>query len=76
MKPDSWNDLSTARKMRIAHELLNSMRGQYIVGQALAKAVAVMRQAEYPETSNIEDMELLGETLFSLGYAIEKAKVP
>ena len=46
----------------------NSMRGQLIMAQALDKAIEVMKavQPEYlQEKSNIADMELIRENLFS-----------
>lgn len=53
-----------------ALKFLGSPRGQYIVGQALAIAVKQLETVEEPyrETSNIEDMKLLGENLFKAGY--------
>ena len=54
-----------------ALQFLGSPRGQYIVGQALAIAVAELEKVEEPlqEKSNIIDMKLLGESLFKAGYA-------
>ena len=54
-----------------ALKFLGSPRGQYIVGQALAIAVAELEKVEEPlqEKSNIIDMKLLGESLFKAGYA-------
>lgn len=58
-----------------AVNLFQSVRGQMIVGQALATAIDVMKEVPAPhtETSNIEDMKIL-LTLFPLGKYI--AKVP
>ncbi len=54
-----------------ALQFLGSPRGQYIVGQALAIAVAELEKVEEPlqEKSNIGDMKSLGESLFKAGYA-------
>jgi hypothetical protein len=73
MKPDGWDKLTSGQKMELAQGLLRSMRGSYIIGQALAQAVAAMRQVKNPEYSNIGDMEMLGECLFSLGYGLTNA---
>ena len=54
-----------------ALKFLGSPRGQYIVGQALAIAVAELEKVEpaLQEKSNIQDMQFLGEQLFKAGYA-------
>jgi len=56
-----------------ATEFLGSMRGQYIVSQALCLAVKEMKKVEEPHTehSNICDMEYLIETLFPICRLIE-----
>ena len=69
-KPSNWNQLSDEEKYSMATDLVDSMRGHYILGQALAKAIAVMREAEYPEHSNIQDMEMQGEALFNPYYTM------
>mgnify|MGYP003109842166 CR=1 FL=1 len=58
-------------KQTEALQFLGSPRGQYIVGQALAIAVAELEKVEEPlqEKSNINDMKMLGESLFKAGYA-------
>lgn len=70
MKPQNWDKLTKDEKFNIAMNLFKSTRGLYIVGQALARAVEVMKKEKYPEESNIEDMEMLGEQIFRMGYAI------
>ena len=70
MKPSNWNQLLMQEQKEYARKLLNSVRGIYIVGQALAVAIQTMKKKKHPETSNIEDMEMLGESLFHLGYSI------
>lgn len=51
-----------------AVQFAQSLRGQYILGQALAIASETLKKAEYPESSNISDMEFLGESLFQIGF--------
>lgn len=67
-KPINWNKLTAFEKKFIAINLYNSLRGQYIVSQALSKAIDVMKEVKLPhtETSNIEDMEILHEEVFPL----------
>ncbi len=68
MKPTEWKQLTSTEKKDIALNLFGSVRGNYIIGQALNVAIKELKQKEYPETSNIEDMEILGEQLFTIGY--------
>jgi len=61
-------------KKEQAAALFNSLRGKYIVGQALHKAIKAMEQVEPPamrELSNIEDMKLMMEQLFPMFMALE-----
>ena len=53
-----------------------SIRGQFILSQALSTAIAVMDKEEYPEISNIEDMKFLRENLFHLFQKISADKKP
>jgi hypothetical protein len=62
-KKDSQNNT-----MKEAIDFAQSLRGQYIIGQALAIAKEQLGKAEYPEVSNMADMEFLGNTLFQVGY--------
>jgi hypothetical protein len=64
MKPDDWDSFSTDTKEQLAKALCNSERGRLIFAQALSHAIYNMRKMDFPEKSNIEDMEMLGETLF------------
>tara|TARA_Y100000385_G_C13078648_1_gene632722 strand:+ start:1463 stop:1759 length:297 start_codon:yes stop_codon:yes gene_type:complete len=54
----------------IALELFHNMRGKYIIGQALyyAQKYLMDMPVEKREVSNAEDMQLLGNNLFQLGY--------
>lgn len=67
-KPKNWDKLSKKEKERIAIELFRSLRGQFIISQALAVAIETLKKVEppYREESNIEDMEILHEVLFPL----------
>ena len=67
-KPKNWDKLPRKEKERIAIELFRSLRGQFIVSQALAVAIETLKKVEPPfrEESNIEDMEILHEVLFPL----------
>lgn len=53
-----------------AMDFANSMRGQYILGQALYRAIEAMKEDERPEWSNIDDMEFLMRELFPMFSAI------
>jgi hypothetical protein len=63
-------------KAEQALDFLGSMRGQYIMGQALNLAIKAL-ESEEPEhrrqTSNILDMRFLRDELFSLGAAMAEA---
>ena len=51
-----------------AVEFAQSLRGKYIIGQALAIASDTLVNAKHPEFSNIADMEFLGNSLFQIGF--------
>ena len=64
-------------KKEMAAELFNSWRGQYIISQALYKAIKVMEKVEPPvmrELSNIEDMRLIMQQLFPMFMATAAAE--
>jgi hypothetical protein len=67
-KPSDWKKLSEEEKHDIGLELLVSFRGQFIISQALSKAMDRMKEVKppYREESNIEDMEILHETVFPI----------
>jgi len=75
-KPSNWNKLSKEEKRKIALSLLNSPRGYFIISQALYVAIETLKKVEPPhrEESNIEDMEILLETLFPLYRDVKKAE--
>jgi hypothetical protein len=66
MKPKNWEQLDPLSKAQIAKELFHSERGKYIISQALYKAMTVMKEVDdsSKEVSNIQDMEILYETIF------------
>jgi len=62
-------------------EFLSSMRGQYIIAQALHYGIEALQQVPkpYQESSNLSDMEYLRDNLFTFpvadnNHAIEQAK--
>jgi len=65
-KPSNWDKLKKKEKQEIAGYLLESMRGQYIISQALYYAIETLKKVPklHRENSNIEDMEILKETFF------------
>jgi hypothetical protein len=73
MKPRNWDKLGNKVKDEYATQLFQSMRGQYILGQALYVAIENMKKVPAPHTevSNIQDMEILMERHFPI-YAISQ----
>ena len=60
-----------------AFNFLGSMRGQFIMGQALQVAIEAMESVEpehLREVSNIEDMKFLRDNLFNVGAALYQAR--
>jgi hypothetical protein len=58
-----------------ALDFFRSMRGQLIIGQALAVAVDTMDKVEPPamrERSNIADMQFLLDNLFTMGLIFQE----
>jgi len=70
-KPADWDLMTTEQKREYASNLANSMRGTFIFAQALTIAIEELKKAKYPERSNIEDMETLGEILFRPFYGVK-----
>ena len=58
-----------------AMELLDSLRGHYIVGQALSLAIKEIeaRPFQEQEPSNVSDMKLLRDELFPMYKDVEDA---
>ena len=60
MKPNDWDSLPENEKKDMAESLAASIRGVYLISQALEWAIHHMKDEKpYPQTSNIEDMEML-----------------
>jgi len=61
-------------RKELAVALLGSIRGRYIIGQALDVAIRAMKERERPELSNIADMELLRDELFPIAMMARLAQ--
>ena len=64
-------------KEQEAIEFLGSMRGQYIMGQALQLAIESLESVEpevMREISNISDMKFIRDNLFSMGASVTEMK--
>ncbi len=70
-KPADWDLMTTEQRREYASHLANSMRGTFIFAQALTIAIEELKKAKYPEHSNIQDMETLGEILFRPFYGVK-----
>ena len=57
-----------------ATAILNSIRGRYIIGQALDVAIETLKKEGRPQESNIADMELLRDEFFPIAYAARMAQ--
>ena len=67
-KIERRNWMSKEQKIQVARKLFASMRGQYIIGQALYIAIKELDKVPgaMKEVSNIEDMKLLMYNLFPM----------
>ncbi len=70
-KPSNWDSMSEEEKKELAFNFYPSTRAQLMIGRALRFTAKAFREKSRPEDSDADDMELLGETLFPLGYQIE-----
>ena len=77
MKPPDWNELSKEEKFKRGILLFSSLRGQYIISQALCVAIKTLKKVKKPyrEESNIQDMEILLETIFPLYKGVKEAEM-
>jgi len=66
MKPDNWDNMDEFQKQKMAVGLLKTARGQLLMAQALVYGIKAMREvpAPYTEISNIQDLEMIRETIF------------
>ena len=73
MKPEKWDKWKTKEQEEYALKLLQSHRGEYLISQALFRAIEIMKKnpPKKRETSNIEDMETLS-VLFPLFFMLTK----
>ena len=64
------------KKKLEAQTMMFSMRGQYLISQALCIAVRAMRKRpkHLQEPSNVADMELLITQLFPIYREVEKSR--
>jgi hypothetical protein len=68
LKPlNKYKNLKESERKLVAEELLKSIRGKLVLGQACAIAYGKLRETE---PSNAEDIALLGEQYFGMFYAI------
>ena len=70
-KPSNWDSMSVEDKRETAEQFFPSMRAQLMIGRALRFTATRLLEKEYPEPSDGEDMEILGEMLFPVGFDIE-----
>lgn len=72
MKPKNWDTMDHKAQHDMALELLQSIRGRLLMGQALHYAIKSLKAVEPPimqERSNIEDMEMIS-TLFEPFFSL------
>lgn len=70
-KPENWESMNDDERREVARTLLQSIRGRYILSQALHYAIRDLKRVEpdyMQEKSNIEDMEILQEVYFSIFF--------
>tara|TARA_Y100000310_G_C20506688_1_gene726741 strand:- start:109 stop:432 length:324 start_codon:yes stop_codon:yes gene_type:complete len=75
MKPAEWNTMTDEAKVEMTQELMKSIRGVFVIGQALYISSQVLKRQPHPlnELSNAEDMEMMGEAVFGMGFQTAKA---
>lgn len=66
MKPSNWSQLPRREKLRLGTDLFASPHGKHLLSQALCYGIAALQvdPTARPEVSDIEDMEILYETIF------------
>jgi hypothetical protein len=67
-----YRSLNEKDRILTAEDLLKSIRGKYVLGQACALAYAKLRNEE---PSNADDIALLGEKYFGMFYAMTLDKL-
>ena len=75
MKPAEWNTMTDEAKVEMTQELMKSIRGAFVIGQALYISSQVLKRQPHPlnELSNAEDMEMMGEAVFGMGFGVAQA---
>lgn len=68
---NKYGHLTKEEREQAATELLDSARGRYLLGQALALASLQLHETE---PSNADDMELLGITFFAPFFTLTLMK--
>jgi len=69
------SDNTMTDKQKIALELMQSLRGRFLIGKALHLAIESMEKTVPTAYSDIEDMDLLGKHLFSPFYELWDRKL-
>ena len=75
MTESSGYEAGPPSAMASAVEFANSMRGQFIISQALCLGIRTLREVQpdiMREQSNITDMEYLRDTLWPIYQSVEK----
>jgi hypothetical protein len=67
MKHKNWHEWSNERKV-LEVENMSPFRRNYLLRQALDSAIREMNTAEFPDRSDIEDMEMILEILGGTVY--------
>ena len=75
MKPKMWDSMTDRQKMVRAKGMLKTWRGAFILSKALDVAVETLKKESFPPVSDIEDMEMLIETMYPISKAVRTAEV-
>lgn len=75
MKPPDWDKLPAEDKIDIGTRLFNSYRGKYIIAEALHTAIKALKKgpSRARDESDIQDMEILLESYYSVFHALFQA---
>tara|TARA_R110002020_G_scaffold309888_1_gene525761 strand:+ start:1402 stop:1674 length:273 start_codon:yes stop_codon:yes gene_type:complete len=74
---NSINNTKEVSEARAAKDFESTTRGQYLMGQAIARAVTIMEKDPIvrKEVSNIADLKYIGENAYSVFYELELMKL-
>ena len=67
MKPTEWNTWNQDQKRQYAEDLIFSVRGHFLMNEALSIAAAVLRNQE--AVSNAEDLDMIREAMFHIDHS-------